>query len=253
MFTGQTTYQSSDHLNLTASTRITPPLRPAEHAESALITLMLDGTYPAGSTLPAERELAHLIGVTRPTLREALQRLARDGWLSIQQGKPTRVNDYWRDGGLNVLSALVRSERNLPEDFIPNLLRVRLVLAPAYAEGAVQNDPQAVITFLEGALDLPDLAAVYASFDWQLHRTLTIASGNPVFTLILNGFAGFYEQMAQRYFTDPPARESSQAFYVNLLSAARNGSGEQAARVTRQVMQESLDRWLAHHKGAQDA
>ena len=38
--------------------------------------------------LPSERDLADKIGVTRTTLREVLQRLARDGWLTIQHGKP---------------------------------------------------------------------------------------------------------------------------------------------------------------------
>ncbi|MGC6744236.1 GntR family transcriptional regulator [Escherichia coli] len=46
------------------------------------ITASLPGLF-----LPAERELSELIGVTRTTLREVLQRLARDGWLTIQHGK----------------------------------------------------------------------------------------------------------------------------------------------------------------------
>ena len=52
--------------------------------------------FPPGSILPAERELSELIGVTRTTLREVLQRLARDGWLTIQHGKPTKVNNFWK-------------------------------------------------------------------------------------------------------------------------------------------------------------
>ncbi|XPE41305.1 GntR family transcriptional regulator [Shigella flexneri] len=39
------------------------------------------------------------IGVTRTTLREVLQRLARDGWLTIQHGKPTKVNNFWETSG----------------------------------------------------------------------------------------------------------------------------------------------------------
>jgi len=228
---------------------INSPLRPAEHAEGTLIALLLDGAYPPGTTLPAERELAAQIGITRPTLREALQRLARDGWLTIQQGKPTRVNDFWRDGGLNVLSALVRSGRSLPQDFIPNLLKVRLALAPVYAEKAVLNDPSTVCAFLETTSALPDTPGAYAVFDWHLHRMLTIASGNPIFTLILNGFAGFYEQMAQRYFANLPARQSSQAFYSALFAAAQNGSAAKAAEITHQAMQQSLEFWLRDHEG----
>ena len=83
------------------------PQRPAAYAEEALVNAILDGTYPAGTTLPGERDLAAQLGVTRPTLREVLGRLERDGWLTVRHGKATRVNDLWREGGLNVLEAIV--------------------------------------------------------------------------------------------------------------------------------------------------
>ncbi len=55
----------------------TPILRPAEIAEQRLLEAMLAGRFAINSSLPGERDLAEQIGVTRPTLREALQRLAR--------------------------------------------------------------------------------------------------------------------------------------------------------------------------------
>ena len=85
-----------------------PMQKPAEMAESRLLEAILSGNFPINSSLPGERELAEQIGVTRPTLREALQRLARDGWLDIQHGKPPRVRDFWREGGLAVLEVLAQ-------------------------------------------------------------------------------------------------------------------------------------------------
>src|SRR3972149_913382 len=91
-----------------------PPLRPAELAETRIIAAILDGQFPINSTLPPERDLSTQLGVTRPTLREALQRLARDGWLEIRHGRPTRVRDYWHEGSLGVLGAIARSPGPLP-------------------------------------------------------------------------------------------------------------------------------------------
>jgi GntR family negative regulator for fad regulon and positive regulator of fabA len=136
-----------------------PPKRPAAYAEKSLILAIINDDYPPGSILPAERELASKLGVTRPTLRETLQRLERDGWLNIQQGKSTRVNDYWKEGGLNVLNALVQHSEKLPPDFIPNLLHVRLVLAPAYTRQAVENSP----TQISLRIMLPSIGA-YTTF-----------------------------------------------------------------------------------------
>ena len=195
--------------------------------------------------LPAERELAAQLGVTRPTLREALQRLARDGWLEIRQGKSTRVRDYWQEGSLGVLGALAKRTSGLPGDFVPNLLAVRLALAPAYARQAVERQSGGVVVVLEDYAGLADEPRVYAIYDWRLHHNLTVLSGNPIFTLILNGFGELYPPMAERYFQTKAARTSSRAFYAGLLAAALEGDGETAEAITRQVMAASLALWRA--------
>ncbi|MDI7275920.1 MAG: fatty acid metabolism transcriptional regulator FadR [Anaerolineae bacterium] len=226
------------------------PKRPAVHAEEALVTAILEGAYPPGSLLPGERELARQLGVTRPTLREALQRLERDGWLDINQGKSTRVREFWRDGGLNVLSSLVRYGRGLPPGFVTQLLEVREAMAPAYAYAAVERQREAVVGYLAGHTSLEDTPQALARFDWLLHHTLTVCSGNPIYTLILNGFAGFYEQLACQYFGRAEARASSRSFYAALLAAARQGDAPLAERITRQVMRESIELWEKASSGA---
>lgn len=226
-----------------------PPLRPTAYAEQSLISAILSGHYPPGSTLPGERDLAIELGVTRPTLREALQRMERDGWLTIQQGKPTQVNDFWQQGGLNVLGALVRFDQVLPPDFIDNLLEVRLVLAPAYVHLAVTRQPQKVSALLASVVGLDEDPQAFAAFDWRLHHSLTIFSGNPIYTLILNGFAGFYQQLATNYFAYLTARQVSRQFYDDLGDAAAHNDALSAEKITRRVMQESLRLWALQSKG----
>lgn len=223
----------------------TAPQRPAVYAEQALIGAILDGTYPPGSALPGERELAAQLGVTRPTLRETLQRLARDGWLDIRHGKSTRVTDYWRQGGLNVLNALVRHTKNLPPDFVPNLLEVRLAMAPAYTFWAVKRSRDEVLNLLSGVEGLETTAPVFAAYDWRLHQVLAIASQNPVFSLILNGFSDFYPILAEKYFENPASRQASLIFYLALRSAAEKDDPQGAGEITRQAMLESIELWKA--------
>ncbi|MBN2149378.1 MAG: fatty acid metabolism transcriptional regulator FadR, partial [Anaerolineales bacterium] len=238
--TGLTTYQVTEVFTLQ---NWSPPQRPAVYAEQTLIAAIIHQEFPPGCQLPAERELAARLGITRPTLREALQRLERDGWLTIQQGKPTRVNDYWQDGGLNVLSALVHHRELLPEDFIPNLLGVRIALAPVYTRLAVEKKPAEVSTCLQTIPEPGASPVVFAAFDWQLHHTLTIASMNPIYTLILNGFAGFYEIMAQEYFIPAQARLFSHQFYLALRTIAQQNDGPKAETLAREVMVRSAKLW----------
>jgi GntR family negative regulator for fad regulon and positive regulator of fabA len=221
------------------------PQRPVEYTEQALVTAILDGTYPPGCALPGERDLAAQLGITRPTLREVLRRLERDGWLTIHQGKSTLVNDIWRDGGLNVLSTIVHHNQKLPPDFIPNLLQVRLVLAPAFMAAAVARDPAQVVALVSDYVALPDEPDAFAAFDWHLQRSLAMASGNPIYTLIVNGFAVIYSQAARRYFRQPQARAASRAFYADLLDAAQRQDTDDGERVARAAMQKSIELWQA--------
>lgn len=221
----------------------TAPPKPAEFTENRLITAILDGDFPIGSYLPGERDLAVQLGVTRPTLREALQRLARDGWVDIQHGKPTRVRDYWHEGNLGVLSAMARRPDNLPGTFVPNVLEVRQLLAPAYTRQATINNARKVVDVISRFTELADDRRSFAAFDWELHHNLTVLSGNPIFTLILNGFHELYLPTGKLYFSNPAARAHSRSFYKRLLAAAQAEDAAAAENITRQVMSESLELW----------
>jgi GntR family negative regulator for fad regulon and positive regulator of fabA len=220
-----------------------PPEKPAELTERRIITAILDGSFPVDSFLPAERELAEQLGVTRPTLREALQRLARDGWLEIRQGKPTRVRKYSEEGNLAVLAAMAQHQNHLPSDFVPNLLYVRILMAPAYTRLAIQRDPNRISTFLQNTSSLDEDPVAFSVFDWQLHHTLTIASENSVFTLILNGFQNLYSEMGNFYFSLPEARVHSRTWYTGLQESIKKSDPEMAARLTEKIMRESLELW----------
>lgn len=216
------------------------PARPAELAESRLVEAILDGTFPVNSSLPPERELAEQLGVTRPTLREVLQRLSRDGWLEIHHGKSTRVRDYWQEGNLTILGQIAHYQKQISPSFVVDLLQVRSLMAPTYTRLAFEKALPEVTVFLESLQGLPDEMEAYVQKDLELHIYFTRLSGNPIFTLILNGFGDLYQKMGQIYFALPEARKYSQQYYKDLLDAARTGSFEQAEEITRKVMIDSI-------------
>jgi GntR family negative regulator for fad regulon and positive regulator of fabA len=221
-----------------------PPQKPAAYAESELLNAILDGTFPINSNLPNERDLADQLGVTRPTLREALQRLARDGWLDIQQGKSTRVRDYWQEGSLATLSALAASPHHQSPDFVAYLLEIRLLLAPTYTRQALEAASTQIAEFLQGADHLTRDPVAFASFDWQLHHILTSYAKNPIYQLLLNGFREIYAQMGRTYFSFEECRSGSQVFYQCLRECAESKDLDTAETLLRNTMQGSLDLWL---------
>lgn len=223
--------------------KITPPKRPTLHAEDTIISSILDGTFPPGSFLPGERELAKQLGITRPPLREALQRLDRDGWITVHQGKPSVVNDIWKDGGLNILSSLVRFRQFFPSDFLTKLLEVRSVIAPIYTCEAVKYHPNKIIQFFNQNILEDDTPESFARFDWKLHRILTVYSDNLIYPLLLNSFSSFYKDMAKLYFKNSENRSTSLSYYEKLLNLAREKNYLEAEKVTRITMKKSIMLW----------
>ena len=217
-------------------------LRPAQHVEKILVSAILDGTYSPGAALPNERSLAEQIGVTRQTLRETLQRLAGEGWITIQHGKPTAVNDYWQEGGLRLLGTLSKYSHYLPNGFITHLLEVRLAMLPAVAGRAAQLQPERMLNCLAGAQNLPEDARAFSDFDWNLQMHMARNSQNPVFSLILNDFRQIFANMAMHYFDLTIARRASRTFYHE-LSRAIEKRANTVESVVKKAMEQSILIW----------
>jgi GntR family transcriptional regulator, transcriptional repressor for pyruvate dehydrogenase complex len=67
----------------------------------------LSNVYPPGTALPSEHDLSEHYGVSRLTLRSALQKLSSEGWIKTSQGRTSEVLDYTENIGLDLLSELL--------------------------------------------------------------------------------------------------------------------------------------------------
>ncbi len=146
-------------------------------------TALLDGTWPAGTRLPAERVLAETYGVARNTVREATQRLAARGLLQSRRGAGVFVTEQLRSGIASPWRQLVADHPALRED----ILEFRRVLEGATAYfAALRADTQdlrrirALLDQLERARGRDDKQAE-ADADAKLHEAIALASHNTMF------------------------------------------------------------------------
>lgn len=218
------------------------PLRPARHAKRRLIAAILDGTYPQGAWLPSERVLAEKLGITRPTVREALHRLEAEGWITIRHGRPTMVNNYWETGGLALLGTLVSHSDLVPARLIMHLLDFRLIMLPPVAGAAADKAPGALLDFLSERRLLSESGGRFAEYDWRLQIRMARLSQNPVYSMILNDFHSIFYAMAGFYFSHQQAREASMRFYEELYFAVHEGCAR-VEQVVRKAMEQSIDIW----------
>ena len=216
---------------------------PAGFAEEYIVESIWSGRFPPGTILPAERELSELIGVTRTTLREVLQRLARDGWLTIKHGKPTKVNNFWETSGLNILETLARLDEDGIPELVDHLLAARTNLSAVFIRGAIRHQQDKAIEILKGYSDVSDDGKTFAQCDYQLNHDLAFASGNPVYVLMMNGFRGMYARIGGYYFSNQKSRDLTRSYYKQLLELAVSGDYESVPLVIRTYGIESGKIW----------
>ncbi|ETS30557.1 fatty acid metabolism regulator [Photorhabdus temperata] len=216
---------------------------PAGFAEEYIIESIWNGRFAPGSILPAERELSELIGVTRTTLREVLQRLARDGWLTIQHGKPTKVNNFWETSGLNILETLARLDHDRVPELIDNLLAVRTNIAAIFIRTAFRHNPSQSLEVLAKKENVEDNSESFSALDYDIFRGLAFASDNPIYGLIINGLKGLYTRVGRYYFSNPEARKLALNFYQQLATLCRDKSYDKVMECVRNYGKESGIIW----------
>jgi len=218
------------------------PFRPAQFTEHTLIQSILDGTYPFGSVLPAERKLAEQFGVTRQTIREALQRLAGEGWITICHVKPTQINNDRETGGLRFLGTMARQSAAVPQSVIIYLIQLRNILIPPIARLAVTNKPSIISAKLteRNKRKTPE---AFTEFDWQLQQLMAVHSENPVYPMILNDFTSIFQTMGISYFIEKDARQASLTYYKNLQSAMKQNNIDSEESIVRDAMKQGIDIW----------
>lgn len=159
-----------------------PPKR-AEVIVHQLEALILEGALKAGDRLPSERALVAQLGVSRASLREAIQQLAARGLLVSQQGGGTyvtnRLEAVFSDPWQPLLSAHPHVRRDV--------LEFRRTLEGAMAECAAQRATEAdrarlavLLAELETAFAGEDLLALSRT-DVAFHQAIAEAAHNVLF------------------------------------------------------------------------
>lgn len=223
--------------------------RSSEVIKKSLIRSILEGEYQINTPLLPERELASKFRVGRPTVREALQSLDRDGWISVRKGMPAIVNDYWTSGNLMTIVNILEFYDEVPDIFIEYMLGLRTAITPTYIKEAVCHRPVKAIACFVQLEELKDEAEAFAIFDWELQRNLARLSPNPIYLLFINSFEDIYVPLATKYFTVPYYREVTRDYYHELLAAILKGDLMSTEQITRTMMEKSIQLWKERGEG----
>lgn len=154
--------------------------RISDAVAASLERRILEGSLKPGDRLPPERELAAEFGVSRPSLREAIQKLASKGMVQSRQGGGTYVTDRLESTFFDPWRDMMGAHPNLRED----LLEFRRMLEGQAAEWAAERATEVDLarlaqTFaaLDAAFDAGDLET-RAAADIDFHQAIGEATHN---------------------------------------------------------------------------
>lgn len=221
----------------------TEPKRLYQSVATQILALIHQGEFPVGERLPPERELALKLGVSRPSLREALIALEIGGRVEIRMGSGVYVSANAADG-----TGSVGPLGDSPSE----LMQARAVIEGTVVVLATAHMTAATLDRLRRTVErMRRLAAAGKSpieADRQFHMLMAEAAGNSV----LSRYVG--ELFDSRH--DPIAAamrghtESAQTWtaavqeHENVLKALQAGDPIAAQTALRAHLMASEERWL---------
>jgi GntR family transcriptional regulator, transcriptional repressor for pyruvate dehydrogenase complex len=147
---------------------------------SRLLDLIQQRHLGPGDRLPAERELAASMGVSRSSLREALRALTVLGVTEMRHGTGTYVSSLEPDLLVRHLSFVL----SLSEHASDQLFEARKVVEPAMAALAAQRIDDDALAVLDACLERSEAAIgdaqAFMEADLELHDAIRVAAGNAV-------------------------------------------------------------------------
>ncbi|MDB5523431.1 MAG: FadR family transcriptional regulator [Rhizobium sp.] len=227
------------------------PVRLYRQIADLLNTRIDQGLFPVGTFLPAERELAEQLGVSRTSVREALIALEVSGQVSIRPGH-----------GVQVLSGSQQLANGAPQgetDIGPiQIMDARRHVESKTAELAAVNHTSENLERMRNAMALQAEAASatapqYREGDCNFHVEIAKASGNPAYELLVASLWEFRTKPLFRRFEEllvgPDRPKKTALEHQAIFDAIATRDGRAATRLMKAHIDEVLKAFI---KGSSD-
>lgn len=216
------------------------PQRLYRQIAEQLRTLMSQGEFHPGERLPAERDLAKQLGVSRPSVREALIALEVEGWVEVRTGAGVFVLQ-------RAQKPIATRRRVAADEWGPlELIRARRVIegeiAAMAAAHAKRKDLQAIGEAIETMQESTQRGIAPLEGDRAFHTAIAQAAGNAVLLDTVQTFwdarhAPLFERLGD-WFETVPAWRTAIVEHEAIGQAIRARDPDAA----RQAMHTHMDR-----------
>ena len=210
------------------------PKRASRIATQLVELIELQKLLP-GDKLPPERQLAELLEVSRPSLREALHILQAQGVVQIKHGQGTFVQEP-------VVAQELRASVMTKTHGLNELFDAREVLEVPAAKWAAEKATKEDIRLLRATLNQIDTITSIKPIDFdqlqaldaKFHLSIVGIAGNRFINQTLNVLQDVMNMSMETTLRLPGRSEISRNQHIEILAAIESGNGELASKLTLQ-------------------
>lgn len=202
----------------------------ADEAFKALHDMITSGALKQGDKLPSQDKLAEQFGVSRNTIREAINRLIVIGLLSARQGVGTIINTNNPSGYIASLSDHFLLQPSTVREF----MEARVIIEIATVRLAVLRADEATLAELEenvrkqqDAIKRGNIEA-FIQADVEFHFSLARASGNKVLLQFLSAVTDLMRDFIRDVCLLPRATLNALSFHKDILKLIRTRDADAA-------------------------
>ncbi len=195
---------------------------------------VLKGTLKPGDQLPAERELAQSLGVSRTAVREAVKTLREKGLVEAYSGRGTFITDGTSQAARQSFDLMIKVGQ---QEGSPHLAELRLILEPGIAALAASRIQEPEIVAMREAVAVMDRAQrdpeAYIEADLDFHLALAEAAGNPLILSLIDSIVGLLREQRIRIFNVEGGPQRGQIHHKRILEAVERHDPELARSTMR--------------------
>ena len=205
---------------------------------------VLSGSLKPGDQLPAERDLAQRLGVSRTAVREALKTLREKGLVEAYSGRGTFITDGTSQAARQSFDLMVKIGQ---QEGSPHLAELRLILEPGIAGLAAVRMKEEDVAAMREAFAVMDREkndpAAYIEADLDFHLALAEAAANPLILSLIDSIVGLLREQRIKIFNVAGGPQRGQFHHKRILEAVERRDPEMARKAMHahleQVRQDS--------------
>lgn len=203
---------------------------------------VLNGSLKPGDQLPAERDLAQRLGVSRTAVREAVKTLREKGLVEAYSGRGTFITNGTSQAARQSFDLMVKIGQ---QEGSPHLAELRLILEPGIAAIAAERAEEEDLSAMREAVAVMDRSQKdpdpFIEADLDFHLALAEAAANPLILSLIDSIVGLLREQRLRIFNVAGGPQRGQFHHKRILAAVESRDPEMAREAMRAHLEQVRD------------